>query len=63
MPIFEYRCAKCGKAFEELVQSSDTVPPCPHCGSRRTEKQISTFSCHSSGSGGGGGCPHASGGG
>lgn len=40
MPIYEYECTACGKKFEELVFGDD-VPPCPACGSARTEKQLS----------------------
>ncbi|MBL7215630.1 MAG: zinc ribbon domain-containing protein [Phycisphaerae bacterium] len=44
MPIFEYKCPECGFINEVLVKSSDTKPPaCPKCGSRKTEKQFSTF--------------------
>ena len=45
MPLFEFRCKKCGKKFEELVMSAtkDEKLNCPHCGSTRVEKLISTF--------------------
>jgi putative FmdB family regulatory protein len=44
MPIFEYKCGKCGR-ISEFLESRDSKQPkvCPHCGSRKLEKQISTF--------------------
>ncbi|MBG0789425.1 MAG: zinc ribbon domain-containing protein [Desulfovibrionaceae bacterium] len=41
MPIYEYTCKDCGHEFEELVFSLDALPPCPQCGSERTEKLMS----------------------
>ncbi len=43
MPIFEYRCKKCGKTSEFLVSSSSSVEDlaCEHCGSKRLQKLIS----------------------
>ena len=33
MPIYEYKCPKCSKLFEEWVKSHDTGPQsCPDCG-------------------------------
>lgn len=33
MPIFEYKCPRCGKVFEEWVRSADAAPEkqCPSC--------------------------------
>lgn len=33
MPIYEYKCPKCGKVFEEWVRSADAAPEkqCPGC--------------------------------
>ncbi|MBR6020891.1 MAG: zinc ribbon domain-containing protein [Kiritimatiellae bacterium] len=42
MPLFEYRCLDCDRAFEALVSSGDT-PRCPHCGSERLRKLLSAF--------------------
>jgi putative FmdB family regulatory protein len=52
MPLYEYRCDKCGRSFELLVRSASqqNEPKCPHCGSPRVTKAISLF-----GVGGGGG--------
>jgi putative FmdB family regulatory protein len=39
MPIFEYRCTKCGNVYEELVFGDrDKKVPCPSCGSDNSEK-------------------------
>jgi len=40
MPIYEYRCEKCGCDFEELV-FGDATPPCPKCSSENTKKLMS----------------------
>ena len=54
MPIFEYKCNKCGKEFEELVGSSDEEVKCPGCGSSDVEKLFSLIarSCKCCGSSG-----------
>ncbi len=46
MPIFEYKCKKCSKVFEELIllSSSDDVITCPKCGSKDLIKLFSKFS-------------------
>lgn len=44
MPIYEYRCKKCGHTFEELVFGDD-VPSCPKCKEPEAEKMISRCSC------------------
>ena len=41
MPIFEYSCKSCGKAFEALVRSHDPAPTCPACAGADLEKLIS----------------------
>jgi putative FmdB family regulatory protein len=44
MPIFEYKCLDCGKITEVLVRTSDEKKPkCEHCGSKKTQKQFSSF--------------------
>ena len=53
MPIYEYKCKKCGHKFEHLARTlSDVADKCPKCGARKPEKQFSTFSAsvHESGS-------------
>jgi len=45
MPLFEYRCEKCGETFEFLARKADETPDrCPKCGSRRLSRQFSAFS-------------------
>ena len=44
MPIFEYTCGKCGKAFEKLILGKNGGEiVCPGCGSKKTEKMFSAF--------------------
>ncbi|QDV06210.1 Zinc ribbon domain protein [Planctomycetes bacterium Poly30] len=40
MPTFDFLCASCSKAFEELVLGSETIE-CPECGSKKVKKQVS----------------------
>ncbi len=40
MPIYEYVCQKCGQSFELLIRGKEK-PQCPHCGSKKLEKQFS----------------------
>ncbi|RLC32333.1 MAG: zinc ribbon domain-containing protein [Deltaproteobacteria bacterium] len=45
MPIYEFRCKKCGRVFEYLVFKSDEPhAPCPSCGADDAERIMSTFS-------------------
>jgi len=39
MPIFDFKCVKCGHAFEELVRG-DQTPACPKCAGKKTERQF-----------------------
>ncbi|RMG58470.1 MAG: zinc ribbon domain-containing protein [Deltaproteobacteria bacterium] len=42
MPIFEYRCASCGKEFQTIVMPWEKEnPSCTSCGSRKVRKLIS----------------------
>jgi putative FmdB family regulatory protein len=43
MPIYEYECPGCGKAFDKRVSfsQSDERQECPHCGNRNAKRQIS----------------------
>jgi len=44
MPIYEYRCQKCGHIFEEFVRFGDEPElKCPRCGSTEARKAISLF--------------------
>jgi putative FmdB family regulatory protein len=45
MPIYEYKCKKCGHAFEHLARTlSDGAKKCPKCGAKNPHKEFSTFS-------------------
>lgn len=53
MPLYEYRCEKCGGDCELLVRNDNDIE-CPKCGSKKLERQLSvvaspTISSHSSG--------------
>jgi putative FmdB family regulatory protein len=43
MPIYEYRCEKCGERFEKLVRgfSGQESLECPRCGSSDVRKAVS----------------------
>jgi len=45
MPIYEYRCKKCGKRFSVLTLrvSEKPAPQCAKCGSRTAERLLSRF--------------------
>ncbi|MEF8718417.1 MAG: zinc ribbon domain-containing protein [Candidatus Accumulibacter necessarius] len=43
MPIYEYECTTCGKAFEKLVRQSSPAPECPGCHSTDLRKKVSAF--------------------
>lgn len=51
MPIYEYKCEKCGKVFDVLQKlNSDPVETCIDCGGK-VEKLISSSSFQFKGSG------------
>lgn len=54
MPMYEYRCAECGRQYEQLRRMADADKDleCPHCHSERVERQVSA--CAIGGCGGGG---------
>lgn len=58
MPIYEYKCSKCGYAFEELVKSwqKNTVT-CPKCSSKKVGRMLSVFSASASSVGSPDACP------
>jgi putative FmdB family regulatory protein len=45
MPVYEFRCADCGKKFQTLVGMvmGPVDEKCPHCGSSKTAKLVSRF--------------------
>ena len=58
MPIFEFRCLKCGTLFEKLIMQSDREEAfsCPHCHSHAFERVVSR-SNYAMGAGRGGKTP------
>lgn len=51
MPIYEYRCRKCGHVTSFLEKlNSRKAHACEACGSKATEKVFSTFAAQSGGS-------------
>ncbi|MBN2063030.1 MAG: zinc ribbon domain-containing protein [Deltaproteobacteria bacterium] len=46
MPIYEFKCKRCGKTFEQLTFSSsgDTSIECPQCGGMDVSRLFSSFS-------------------
>jgi putative FmdB family regulatory protein len=40
VPIYEFQCAECGAAFEELVRAGETAP-CPQCKSFDVQRRWS----------------------
>jgi putative FmdB family regulatory protein len=60
MPIYEYKCAKCGHLFEYLADNiSDQAAKCPKCGAKKPVRQLSLFSA-AEGARSGGGCSSGS---
>ena len=50
MPIYEYRCQRCGKRSTALLPSwSAPDPACPHCGAAGLRRLVSTFAAPRSG--------------
>jgi putative FmdB family regulatory protein len=49
MPLYEYKCQKCGVEFEALVirASEKKEVECPECSSRELEEKISSFASSS----------------
>jgi len=43
MPIYEYKCRKCGELFEQFVSGdkTDADVKCPKCGAKNPERRIS----------------------
>jgi len=46
MPIYEYRCRKCGEVFERIMKVNERGESltCPYCGEAKPEKILSSFS-------------------
>jgi putative FmdB family regulatory protein len=44
MPLYEYKCSKCGEKFEKLTSFANSHEmECPKCGSKETQKLIGSF--------------------
>ena len=43
MPIYEFHCEACDKAFETMTTMSgrDAKVACPHCSSKKTSRKLS----------------------
>ena len=50
MPIYEYRCAGCGKEFEKYVSRATTAVACPECESVKVMRKLSVVGIRSAGS-------------
>ena len=46
MPIYEYKCAKCGHRFSLLEPMGEPhdAKECPKCGAKETNRVLSVFS-------------------
>ncbi|NLZ44625.1 MAG: zinc ribbon domain-containing protein [Clostridia bacterium] len=62
MPIYEFKCKKCGHKFEELCRFGQTDIHCPRCGEAGPYRLVSTFSMGNTGAGGEKSCASCSGG-
>ncbi|UCH34030.1 MAG: zinc ribbon domain-containing protein [Armatimonadota bacterium] len=51
MPIYEFRCAKCGHEFEALcrIGSNGRGVACPQCSGKRLKRLMSAFAARSGG--------------
>lgn len=64
MPMYEYRCRECGRAFEMLrrMSDSDRDLKCPSCDSEQVERQISACAVSFGSAAGSSGCGSSGGG-
>ena len=47
MPLYEYRCTRCGHVTTFLEKPKTRKPhPCEACGSAKTERLLSAFAAH-----------------
>lgn len=43
MPIFDYKCRKCGAKFEKIVKSADEQVVCEECGGKAVTRLLGGF--------------------
>ena len=43
MPIYEYRCRRCGHDFEKYVHGSSPAVACPSCAAGEVTRKLSVF--------------------
>ncbi len=45
MPMYEYRCRRCGAKYEQLrrIADADRDLQCPYCGADEVERLLSAF--------------------
>ncbi len=48
MPMYSFRCRKCGHTFDELVNRFGGTAPCPQCGSSDVERAVTAPAAHGS---------------
>lgn len=48
MPLYEYKCADCGREFEDIssYDDRDNKRPCPSCTKDNNQRKISSFGVH-----------------
>ena len=51
MPIYEFKCARCGNLAEVVQRVGARPPPCPECGSKRMARAVSRTAFHLKGGG------------
>ncbi|MEN3010276.1 MAG: FmdB family zinc ribbon protein [Candidatus Bipolaricaulaceae bacterium] len=51
MPIYRFRCDRCGTEFRELVRNGDPRVRCPGCGADAVTRLLSRFGVIYKGSG------------
>jgi putative FmdB family regulatory protein len=53
MPLYEFQCTECDRAFEELVRAASATVEvkCPQCGSEHVRRKVSVFASKVSGGG------------